>query len=80
MGGVNGGQRSVCPSAVLPMFWSVQILAQGDVRSPAVQPAEAAAAANQQQQPGEQQRKQEAVMQKDRVSPGLSPLFSVSLF
>ncbi|XP_043964407.1 RNA polymerase II-associated protein 3 [Gambusia affinis] len=44
----------------------LEILAQGDVRSPAVQRAEAAAAANQQQQPGEQQRKQEAVMQKDR--------------
>ncbi|XP_032445947.1 RNA polymerase II-associated protein 3 [Xiphophorus hellerii] len=44
-----------------------EILAQGDVRGPAVQPAEAAAAnPDQQQQLGEQHRKQEAVMQKDR--------------
>uniref|UniRef100_A0A3B5L3C5 RNA polymerase II-associated protein 3 n=1 Tax=Xiphophorus couchianus TaxID=32473 RepID=A0A3B5L3C5_9TELE len=44
-----------------------EILAQGDVCGPAVQPAKAAAAnPDQQQQLGEQQRKQEAVMQKDR--------------
>ncbi|XP_014882426.1 RNA polymerase II-associated protein 3-like, partial [Poecilia latipinna] len=42
-----------------------EILAQVDVRGPAVQPAEATAA-DQQRQLEEQQRKQEAVMQKDR--------------